>query len=191
MSENRNSKETLYTVLTLAGVALVGILLVITIKWLYGLSVYDRAVDLKNQVERAYSDIEVQEVKRTTTVTKIVEIIESYDAYEASTLEKVIDARVREGSTSIGTEISVVVESYPELKSNENYKTLMQELTISENSIAEHRKAYNANVASYNAYIEKSLHRGVLISKGFDITKIETLKFAEEARELPDKLFSE
>ena len=88
----------------------------------------------------ADSDIKVQEKRRVDLVYNLVDCVKQYDKHEADTLTAIVEGRGSTGDIeNVTTAIAAVSEAYPELKSNENYKELMNELSITENLIAEYR----------------------------------------------------
>lgn len=116
----------------------------------------NRAFVLEEQVNTAYSDIDIQEKRRVDLVYNLADCVKEYDKHEAETLIAIIEKRSSESSsTEATTAIQVVAEAYPELKSNENYKQLMKELSITENLIAEYRSNYNKQIKEYNKYVRK------------------------------------
>lgn len=107
------------------------------------------AISLEEQVETAASDIRVQEKRRIDLVYNLADCVKQYDAHEANTLKDIVEGRASSSSMDdVQMAIAAVSEAYPELKSNENYKELMNELSITENLIAEYRSNYNAQVPS-------------------------------------------
>lgn len=132
-------------------IASVGILSVIIIQ-----SSQNTAIALEEQVNTANSDIKVQEKRRIDLIYNIVDCVKQYDKHEAETLKAIVDARGDIGNIeNVTTAITAVSEAYPELKSNENYKELMNELSMTENLIAEHRSNYNKQIKEYNRYVRK------------------------------------
>lgn len=91
--------------------------------------------------------LEAQEKRRTDLIYNLADCVKEYDKHEAETLLNVVEARGNNGSTTdienVTTSIAAVAEAYPELKSNENYKELMNELSTTENMILQYRTAYN------------------------------------------------
>ena len=99
---------------------------------------------MEEQVKTAQSDIKVQEKRRVDLVYNLADCVKQYDSHEAETLKAVVDGRGQTGNIeNVTTAITAVSEAYPELKSNENYKQLMNELSITENMIAEYRSNFN------------------------------------------------
>lgn len=130
----------------------------------------NRAFALEEQVYTADSDIKVQEKRRVDLVYNLADCVKQYDKYEAETLTAIVEGRGSTGDIeNVTTAITAVSEAYPELKSNENYKELMNELSITENLIAEYRSNYNKQVKEYNRYIRKFPTRVFLDILGYEI----------------------
>ena len=107
----------------------------------------NKAFALEEQVNTAQSDIKVQEKRRIDLVYNLVDCVKQYDKHEAETLTAIVDGRGSTGDIeNVTTAITAVSEAYPELKSNENYKQLMNELSMTENLIAEYRSNYNKQI---------------------------------------------
>lgn len=157
--------------------------------------VENQAISLEEQVKSAYSDINIQEKRRVDLIYNLVDTVKNYDKHEASTLQAVVEARTNgKGDISeVTTLISSVAESYPELKSNENYKELMNELSVTENLIAQHRTNYNQQIKEYNRYIKKSPRRQVLSILGYEILSTEEYDYLDydAPTTAPQNLFGE
>lgn len=91
---------------------------------------------------------------------------------------------------NVTTAISAVSEAYPELKSSENYKQLMTELSMTENLIAEYRENYNKSVKSYRKYVKAFPQRSFLNMLGYDKKEFELLDF-DAPESAPQNLFEE
>lgn len=129
----------------------------------------NKAIMLEEQVNTASSDIKVQEKRRVDLVHNLADCVKQYDKHEADTLEKIVDGRGSTGDIeNVTTAITVVSEAYPELKSNENYKELMNELSITENLIASYRSNCNKQIKDYNRYIRKFPTRQFLNILGYE-----------------------
>lgn len=129
---------------------------------------YNRLVRLRNLVRSSWSDIDVMLKKRHDLVGNLVETVKGYAAYEKSVLLGVTEARARamqaRGPVEQGNEEGVlgariaallaVVESYPELKANENFLELQRQLAALENDIEYARRYYNAVVRDYTTATE-------------------------------------
>ena len=134
-------------------------------------STNNRAVSLEEQVFTADSDIQAQEKRRTDLIYNLADCVKEYDKHEAETLLNVVETRGNNGSTTdienVTTSIAAVAEAYPELKSNENYKELMNELSTTENMILQYRTAYNNEVRAYKKYVRKFPHKQILGVMGY------------------------
>jgi LemA protein len=144
---------------------LLGIIVLIVI-WLVGM--YNSLVGLRNQVKNAWAQIDVQLKRRHDLIPNLVETAKGYMQHERGTLESVTNARSKAmGADSIGdkakaegelsgaiSRFMLVVENYPDLKANQNFLALQEELTSTENKIAFSRQAYNDQVLFYNNKIQ-------------------------------------
>ena len=118
---------------------------------------------LQVKIEEADSGIDVALTKRYDVLTKMVNVVKSYAKHEKATLFEVIKLRkgmsledknkINEKMDKNMEKINVIVESYPELKSNENFKTLQQSIVEVEEHLQAARRLYNSNVSIYNQMI--------------------------------------
>jgi LemA protein len=137
-------------------------IVVILVLWLWGN--YNGLVRARIAVKNAWAQIDVQLKRRWDLIPNLIETVKGYRDFEASTLEAVTKARTAaqqagnvadrgkaegELSAALGR-LMVVVERYPELKANQNFLALQEELTGTENRIAFSRQAYNDSVLQYN-----------------------------------------
>lgn len=151
----------------------------------------NKAFVLEEQVNTASSDIKVQEKRRVDLVYNLVDCVKQYDKHEAETLKAVVDGRGSAGDIeNVTTAIAAVSEAYPELKSNENYKELMNELSITENLIAEYRSNYNKQIKEYNRYVRKFPTRLYLSWLGYEVQEYTYLDY-EAPVDAPQNLFGE
>ena len=157
-------------------------------------STNNRAVSLEEQVFTADSDIQAQEKRRTDLIYNLADCVKEYDKHEAETLLNVVEARGNNGSTTdienVTTSIAAVAEAYPELKSNENYKELMNELSITENLIAEYRENYNKQIKEYNRYVRKFPTRFFLNISGYGTQQYQYLDYGAPV-DAPQNLFGD
>lgn len=108
----------------------------------------NKAIFLEEQINAAQADINVAEKRRYDLVFNLVDAVQSYQDYEGETMESIVSARnsMEHGDVEgAQMEITAVADAYPELKANENYKQLMNELALTENQIAQYRN----NIATY------------------------------------------
>ena len=132
---------------------------------LYAVGVYNGLVGLRQRCRQAFADIEVQLKQRHDLVPNLVETVKGYAGHERETLEAVIKARnaavsaqgpaaqaQAEGQLQGALrQLFLLVEAYPDLKANENFRQLQAELGDIENKIAASRRFFNSTAAEYNA----------------------------------------
>lgn len=160
------------------------------------ISSYNTLVKMRNWVKESWSQIDVQLKRRYDLIPNLVETVKGYAAHEKETLEKVIQARsmLMQGSPQDRIKadnmlegalksIFALSESYPDLKANQNFLKLQEELTSTENKIAYSRQLYNKTVADYN--IKRESFPTVLIAGMLGFNKEEQLAIPEEEREAP------
>ena len=152
----------------------------------------NKAIGLEEQIKIASSDVKVQEKRRVDLIYNLVDTVKNYDKHEAETLKGIVDARTQGKSDieNVTTMINAAAEAYPELKSNENYKQLMNELSITENLIAEYRSNYNKQVKEYNRYIRKFPTKQFLSLLGYEVVDYDYLDFNAPV-DAPQNLFGE
>ena len=129
---------------------------------------YNKGINLRNYVKEAFATMDVYLKKRWDLIPNLVETVKGYKEYEKNVLENIIEIRSKGYSDlsnkekmeinkrlSLGlANLIAVAENYPELKANENFKKLMDELSAIEEDIANSRKYYNGCVREYNTLIE-------------------------------------
>lgn len=153
--------------------------------------VQNKAISLEEQITTAQSEIKIQEKRRADLIPNLVDCVKAYDEHEYNTLMAVIEARGTNSDSAVQevtTLIQATAEAYPELKSNENYKELMNELATTENMIANVRSNYNKWVAQYNSYIKKFPNRQILNMLGYEAGGYEKLNF-DVSEDAPTNLF--
>lgn len=137
---------------------------------LYGVSVYNRLVKLKNRVEEAWSDIEVQMKRRYNLIPNLVETVKGYATHEKETLERVVQARNMAMNTTGDAEeqaaseniltgalksLFALSEDYPDLQANTQFLKLQDDLAESEDLIQKARRYYNGSVRDLNTLIQQ------------------------------------
>ncbi len=146
-------------------VILVGLLVIFL---LIGIGIYNSIITLRNRIDNAWSQIDVQLRKRYDLIPNLVETVKGYAAHEKETLERVIKARnlgieaksVSEQSkaenmiTSTLKSLFAVAEQYPNLKADQHFTRLMEQLNGIESNIAYARQFYNDSVLQYNTKIQ-------------------------------------
>ncbi|WP_394919004.1 LemA family protein [uncultured Robinsoniella sp.] len=151
----------------------------------------NKAIALEEQVNAASSDIKVQEKRRVDLVYNLADCVKQYDKHEAETLTAIVDGRGSTGDIeNVTTAITAVSEAYPELKSNDNYKQLMTELSMTENMIAEYRSNYNKQIKEYNRYVRKFPTRVFLDLLVYEVQDYTYLDYKAPA-DAPQDLFKE
>lgn len=154
-------------------------------------SVQNKALALEEQVNVAESDIKVQEKRRVDLVYNLADCVKQYDQHEAETLTAIAEGRGSSGNIeNVTTAITAVSEAYPELKSNENYKELMNELSMTENLIAEYRSNYNKQIKEYNRYVRKFPARVFLEWTGYEVQEYTYLDY-DAPVDAPQDIFGE
>lgn len=135
------------------------------------ISMYNGLIRLKNRVDEAWSDIDVQLKRRYDLIPNLIETVKGYAAHEQATFEKVVNARNAAMSAQAGSDaeargqaenalsstlksIFALAENYPDLKANQNFLELQRELSDTENKIQASRRFYNGNVRDFNTKIQ-------------------------------------
>jgi len=163
--------------------------------WL--IAVYNGLVSGRNQAQTAWSQIDVQLKRRHDLIPNLVQVVKDAMGYEQETLTKVIQARnaaaAASGPAQAGPAESALtqatrgllglVESYPQLRANDNVKQLQEELTTTENKIAFARQFYNDSVNAYNN--RRQSFPAVLAAQSLGFGPIELFDMPDAEREVP------
>lgn len=134
----------------------------------YAVSVYNKGITLRNYIREAFSTMDVYLKKRWDLIPNLVETVKGYTAHEQDLLKKITELRnqnytnmTNEQKMNINSQLGfglskliAVAENYPDLKANQNFNTLMQELSSVEEDIANSRKYYNGTVREFNNFTE-------------------------------------
>ncbi len=150
-------------------IVLIVIVALVVVLALWGMSAYNGLVRLRNVVQEAWRQIDVELTRRHDLIPNLVETVKGYATHERETLDAVVRARAaatapgasvqqqaqQEGelSQALGR-LMAITEAYPDLKANQNFMALQQELGSTEDRIAAGRRFYNANVRELNTKIE-------------------------------------
>jgi LemA protein len=160
--------------------------------------VYNGLVRARNQVENAWSQIDVQLKRRIDLIPNLVETVKGYAAHERATLEAVVQARnaaiaapdtpnaqaqADNMLTGALRQLFALSEAYPDLKANQNFLALQEELTATEGRVAYARQFYNDSVLSYNNRLQ--VFPTVVIASAFNFTRREYFEAEDQARIVP------
>jgi LemA protein len=183
--------------------ALIIIIAIIVFLLIFIISIYNSLVRLRNQVDNAWSQVDVQLKRRHDLIPNLVETTKGYMQHERGTFEAVTKARaaamgaksVAESAKAEGalgealSKFMLVVENYPDLKANQNFLALQEELTSTENKISFSRQNYNDQVLFYNNKIQ--MFPSNLAAGMFSFTKRDFFEIEAPAeREAPKVSFS-
>ena len=179
----------------------------------FGISIYNRLVNLRNRVKNAFAQIDVQLTRRHDLIPNLIEAVKGYMKHERETLEAVIQARntavaglkaaasdpsnakaiqdlagAEAALTGTLGKLFALAEAYPDLKANENVIQFQEELTSTENKVAFSRQAFNDAVLQYNNTRENFPNN--LLAGFFNFNAAEFLEIeAPEKREVPKVSF--
>ena len=175
----------------LALIIIAGILAVCMMFVFFIQGAQNTAFSLEESVNTAKSDINVQEKRRVDLIYNLADCVMQYDKHEAQTLKDIVEGRGSNGDIeNVNVALKAVSEAYPDLKSNENYKELMNELSMTENLIAEYRSNYNQQVKEYNRYIRKFPTRTFLNMLGYESVDFGYLEYNAPV-DAPQDLFGD
>ena len=182
---------------------IVGIVIIIIIAFfaLIYWGFYNRIIRMENRIDNSWAQIDVQLKRRADLIPNLMETVKGYMKHEKEVLENVTKARASLMSAKTPQEnidadnmltgalksLFAVSENYPDLKANQNFLSLQDELTNTENKIAYSRQHYNDSVLSYNNTIET--FPGLWFAKRMNRKTKEMLKIPEGSKELPKVAF--
>ena len=163
----------------------------------YGIAIYNRLVNFKHNVSKAWSNIDVLLKQRHDELPKLVATCKEYMKFEQETLDKVISARSRvsqareagnvgalgaaEGALRMGLgQLFALVENYPDLKANDNFQHLQGRISSLENQIADRREFYNESVNRNNITIEE--FPDVMVARLLNFREAQLLEFEEHEK---------
>lgn len=165
------------------------IILLVVVAWV--VFAYNSLVSLVNRAKEAWADIEVQLKRRYDLIPNLVNTVKGYATHESSAFENITKARsAAMGAGSLnekaGAEnmltgalksVFAIAEAYPDLKANQNFLALQNELSDTENKIQAARRFYNANVRDLNTKIE--VFPSNLLAQAFNFSKMEFFDLAD------------
>ena len=169
--------------------------IILALAIIYFVITYNSLVSIKNNVGKAWANIDVLLKQRNDELPKLIDTCKAYMAHEAQTLEKVINARMgvdaarqTQDVAGLGKAESVlassigglyaVAENYPNLKADQTFINLQQRITGLENQIADRREFYNDSVNNNNVRIQQ--FPDLIVAKLFNFEQKDMLRFASE-----------
>ncbi|MDO8460147.1 MAG: LemA family protein [Nanoarchaeota archaeon] len=176
------------------GLVVAAIVLIIVIAFIY---YYNRFIVLENRIDNSLSQIDVQLKRRAELVPNLINTVKGYAKHEKGIMQEVVDARkvllaakdvkkrVEAGAELQNAlkSIFALAENYPQLKANENFLQLQQELATIEDRIAYSRQYYNDSILEYNNKVE--VFPGMFFANLYSKKEKEYLKIPEEIRAVP------
>ena len=175
-------------------IVVVGLLIVLAG---YVIGIYNKLVNARNKVENQFSQIDIQLKRRADLIPNLVETVKGYAKHEEETFKAVIEARtkaVNAGSVNEKVEANneltgalnklfALAEAYPELKANENFLQLQNDLKDAEDKITYARQFYNDSAMSFNNLVQ--MFPSSIIASMFGFKKFEYFKAEEKEKEVP------
>lgn len=177
------------------------VLVLVAVLAVWGVSSYNTMVSQQEKVESSFADIEAQLQRRADLIPNLVNTVQGYMQHEQSVIDAITAAResllsaqgvqaLSEANAKLNETIRnlmVLVENYPELKANENFMHLQDELAGTENRIATVRRDYNDAVRTYNTTIKRI--PGRLFANTFGFFPAEYFEASEGSAEVPNVSF--
>mgnify|MGYP003290944867 CR=1 FL=1 len=169
----------------------IGVIILVVCTFLVSLSVKSQARRLENAVETAAADITIVEKERTDKLDLLFPVVMAEAGHELEVINSITDSRkkieidsengnlggVSNTLDDVKTDITLLVESYPEISATQGYQEFMDACTISESKISGHRVAYNAAVKEYNNFIDGAINEMLLNFLGYDVKDLELLDY--------------
>lgn len=185
----------------------VSIIIILVLLALWGMTIYNGMVSRQEAVEQTVGNIQTAYQKRADLIPNLVATVKNYAEYEAGTLTAVVEARAKASSVILDShnlteenikafqaaqdEVSgalsrllVTVEQYPELKANQNYLDLQEQLESCENAIANARRQFNETARNYNTYLRRFPNN--IVASLFHFEKTPYFEASEAAQNAPN-----
>ena len=167
----------------------------------YVISVYNKLINQRNKVENQWSQIDIQLKRRADLIPNLVETVKGYAKHEEGTFKAVVEARNKavnagtvnekiEANNELSgalTKLFALAEAYPELKANENFLKLQEDLKETEDKITYARQFYNDAAMTYNNLIQ--MFPSNIVAGMFGFKKYDFFKATEEEKETPKVKF--
>lgn len=177
------------TILVLVVLILIGVAIL-----LYLVTIYNSLVRLKNDIDKAWSNIDVLLKQRHDELPKLIDTCKGYMQYEQKTFQSIVEARnAYQNAATVSDKaqadnlmtgalksLFAVAENYPDLKANNDFMQLQQRITELEEKIADRREFYNDNVNTYNIRIQQV--PDVFIARLLNYQRHDLFKVTEEDR---------
>lgn len=177
------------------------IVVVIIVLILWGIALYNGLVRSRMQTKESWSQIDVQLKRRNDLIPNLIETVKGYASYEEKTFAKITELRQQvadaktpaeamHASNALTNQLSnliAVAENYPDLKANNSFIKLQDELTNTENKIAYSRQLFNTTTANYNVKLETFPSN--LIAGMFGFKPSQFLETPEEEKDVPKVTF--
>jgi len=178
------------------GLGLIVVLVAFGLAVIFVIGIYNRLVTLRNRCDNSWAQVDVQLRRRYDLIPNLVETVKGYAKHERETFQKVTEARsqaINAGTvkdqgvaenmlTGALKSLFAVVENYPDLKANQNFLMLQEELAGTEGKIAYARQFYNDNVMQFN--LKQQVFPSNIIASMFNFKEKEYFEIEEpEARE--------
>ena len=187
----------------LAGSACFGMTILVFMIW--GIGLYNRIVRMENRCDQSWSNVDVELQRRYDQLTSLVETVKGYAAHEKDLFERFADARMAAAGASSGGDIGMVskneallgqmlpkiyavAEQYPDLKANQNFVSLQQQIGDIEIGISDRRETYNAEATNFNNLIE--VFPNVIIANWMNKSELEMFEMDDQGqRQRPSLAF--
>lgn len=179
------------------GIGVIILIVVVVLLLLFVVLNYNKLINNRNKVENQFSQIDIQLKRRADLIPNLVETVKGYAKHEEETLKGVIEARnkaISAGSvnekieannelTGALNKLLAVAEAYPDLKANENFKDLQNNLKETEDKITYARQFYNDSAMNFNNIVQ--MFPSNIIAGMFGFKKFDYFKIDEQEKETP------